>query len=308
MNDGEPKSESPLDAFFAGAYEMLRAAFTASERLSNASKGAVREMAARDLLQHLLPHTVRIESGDIIDVDDRQSGQLDGVVVDQRSPTLKLSVDHPAVIFAEGVLAVLEIKSNVSTQVQQVKDKYEKIAPLRPRVKHDVKKKDRLLPITDDLEPETRDLRERINKSTQEIADRAARRAEEHREFPFVIVGGRGWKVENQAKLIELCRSLAGERDTFPPIYVFTLEPPAVAALRRDDGEFHAFKDGGDVMANLWYVLVESARRHADETERLHAFRRYFGKSTNPPVEFKRKEQTDTVAEAPAPAPVKTPA
>ena len=110
-----------LVEFFNAVRKRLIAGYEGSAGMSSASKGSLREHGVRDALDPILPPMARIETGDIIDPFGGQSGQLDGVLIDHRAPTLKHAEDRPAFILAEGVIAVLESKSDVAGQWNEVK-------------------------------------------------------------------------------------------------------------------------------------------------------------------------------------------
>jgi hypothetical protein len=117
--------------FFNGVHDKVVAAFTASAALSNETKGAMRETGLRDALQLSIPLIARVTSGDVIDATGNRTGQLDGVVVHQSSPILQLSTENEAIILAEGVVGVIEAKSDLSKQWSQVERTWEKLKPIR---------------------------------------------------------------------------------------------------------------------------------------------------------------------------------
>jgi hypothetical protein len=70
-----------------------------------------------------------------LDSFGNQTGQLDGVVIDQRGPTLKLSGAGPALILAEGALAAIEVKSGLPGLKAPVVATYGKASRVRPAVR-----------------------------------------------------------------------------------------------------------------------------------------------------------------------------
>src|SRR4051812_14727792 len=109
-----------LRHFFNGAVDQVLSAFTASEGSSNETMGSLRESGLRRVFEHTLPQIVRLHRGDVIDSFGQKTGQLDGVVTHVSAPALALNADDDRVIFAEGVVAVLEVKSDISKQWSQV--------------------------------------------------------------------------------------------------------------------------------------------------------------------------------------------
>src|SRR5688572_13657255 len=92
-----------LRDFFEGATLSISAAFRATRTMSRTSSGSIRERAVLGVIKTILPPTVTMLSGDVIDVDGRRTGQLDGVVVHSFAPTLALANGDGRIIMAEGV-------------------------------------------------------------------------------------------------------------------------------------------------------------------------------------------------------------
>jgi hypothetical protein len=253
----------PLQAFFNGAFDMLVAAFTASRELSASSKGVSREHAARELLRSLLPTVARVESGDIIDSFGNQSGQLDAVCVDHRSPTLRLGGSETGLILAEGALAVLEIKSSLSKQWDEVLRTYAAVAPMRPRVRLPPRRK-----------PGSRSAE--IFKSLDE---RETKRAERERAIPFIVIAGESWKTKGAIgqRCIELKRHATAAGAS--KVLIVALNPAAVALAEGDEVvslDVTNPDHRGDVLAELWYHLVQQARWHSRARRRQLKLERYF--------------------------------
>ncbi len=250
-----------LQGFFNGAFDLLKASFAASKMLSSSAKGASREHAARELLRSLIPPVARIESGDVVDVHGNQSGQLDAVVVDHRSPTLKLEASETSLILAEGALAVLEIKSDLARQKAEVVRTFRKIEPLRPVVA-----------------PVEKFIKENKEKYAY-LHRRELKRREDHQSIPFIVVAGTGWtKHARLALLGEELRGLLPEKRHLELLLV-TLDPPAFAVCEGwtvrstevDEAE------RGDIVAAVWFTLVNHARLHsAQKTLRTLPLARYF--------------------------------
>jgi hypothetical protein len=74
-----PDGEQGVASVLQRAFDLLNASFAASKMLSNATKGASREHAAREVLRSLIPPVARVESGDVIDTRGHRtgSGQVD---------------------------------------------------------------------------------------------------------------------------------------------------------------------------------------------------------------------------------------
>jgi len=98
----------------------LLALFDAGATMSSASRGAERELFVSSFLAQVFPPSVRFASGDITDVYQASSGQVDIIV---EAPTLfsfPAIIGGPRLYLAEGVAAVIEVKSNLSSQWDDV--------------------------------------------------------------------------------------------------------------------------------------------------------------------------------------------
>jgi hypothetical protein len=80
--------------------------------ISNYDKGINREYIIRTLLEGFLPSNLRICSGEIIDMHDNSTGQIDLLIVRDNCPTIDIT--GPYKIYPiEGVLTAIEIKTNL---------------------------------------------------------------------------------------------------------------------------------------------------------------------------------------------------
>jgi hypothetical protein len=86
--------------------------------MSDTSKGNEREAFVHDFLGATFPTSFRFGTGDCIDKTGRQSGQLDVVVEYPFLPSFTLG-GHSRLYLTEGVAAVIEVKSDVSSQWAQ---------------------------------------------------------------------------------------------------------------------------------------------------------------------------------------------
>lgn len=104
-----------------GIQQMLLGARAASGSLSTATKGREREAFINGFLAEVLPPHFRFGSGDAIDQAGRRSGQLDIVVEYPFLPSLPLVAGRsPRLYLAEGIVAVIEVKSDVASQWPEV--------------------------------------------------------------------------------------------------------------------------------------------------------------------------------------------
>lgn len=90
--------------------------------LSSALKGLERELFIHHALSHIIAPPFRIGSGDVTDLTGRRSGQLDIVIEYGNSISFPLvsAVNTPRLYLAEGVCAVIEVKSDLCGQWDDV--------------------------------------------------------------------------------------------------------------------------------------------------------------------------------------------
>ena len=103
-----------LKNYCAAAIRAMQAQFEASQSITHgASLGAIREQAIRDFLKGHLPSGARVVSGQVFDVDDNRSTQQDVIITVDTVPRLPFASGID-LVFAEGVVATIEIKSQLS--------------------------------------------------------------------------------------------------------------------------------------------------------------------------------------------------
>jgi len=104
----------------AGMQQMLMGVHAAGGTLSNASKGAERDAFVNRFLSEVLPPPFRFGTGDATDQAGNRSGQLDVVIEFPLVPSLPVHAGSPRLYLAEGIVAVLEVKSDVAAQWNEV--------------------------------------------------------------------------------------------------------------------------------------------------------------------------------------------
>lgn len=103
----------------------------AGKATSSAAKGADRENFITIFLSKVLPPQFRFGSGDITDLTGKMSGQVDIVVEYPFLPSIPVLGEGSRLYLAEGVAAVIEVKSNLKDQWSQVERTAEQLRPLR---------------------------------------------------------------------------------------------------------------------------------------------------------------------------------
>jgi hypothetical protein len=119
-----------------GIRSQLMAAHEAGDPMSNSTKGREREAFINDFLRNVLPPIYRFGTGDATDINGNRSGQLDVVVEYPFGPSLPLVGSDTAsrLYLAETVAAVVEVKSTLPSQWNQVLETLAKLQPCDARL------------------------------------------------------------------------------------------------------------------------------------------------------------------------------
>ena len=111
---------------------MLLAAHSASGHMSSASKGREREIFVNAFLSNVFPPSYRFGSGEVVDWRGEKSGQLDIVIEFPFFPSIPtFSLQEPRLYLADGVAAVVEVKSDIASQWKEVKSTVSRVATLQ---------------------------------------------------------------------------------------------------------------------------------------------------------------------------------
>lgn len=95
------------------------------------ARGNEREIFVSKFLRDVLPTPFRVGEGDVIDAAGHHSGQLDVVIEYPFMPSIPATSEGPRLYFAEGVAAVIEVKSNIAAQWNEVERTAEKLQSVR---------------------------------------------------------------------------------------------------------------------------------------------------------------------------------
>ncbi len=99
---------------------MLINAYEGSKNLSSATKGFEREIFVHNILEQVFPPSYRFGSGDIIDGYGNKSGQADIVIEYPNFMSFPYIEIGPRLYLAEGIAAIIEVKSDVQNQWNEV--------------------------------------------------------------------------------------------------------------------------------------------------------------------------------------------
>lgn len=104
-----------------GLHQVLLGGHAATGGGSSASKGRAREHFVETFLKQTFPPTYRFGDGDITDKNGYKTGQMDIVIEHPFAPTLASSYTGSSRLYvAEAVAAVIEVKSNLTSQWAQI--------------------------------------------------------------------------------------------------------------------------------------------------------------------------------------------
>ena len=109
---------------------ILLAGHSGGKSASSSMKGDERETFVKQFLNQLIPPMFRIGRGDITDSTGHRTGQIDLVIEYPFVPSMQLINMGPRIYLAEGVAAVIEVKSNLADQWSEVVDTARRVRPL----------------------------------------------------------------------------------------------------------------------------------------------------------------------------------
>lgn len=122
-----------------GIIDSLKSVHTGGQEISNCTKGTERELFVNQVLNNIIAPPFRIGTGDITDSQENKSGQCDIIIEYSNSISFpNILPSAPRLYLAEGVCAVIEIKSNLKDQWAQVVDSSSKVAKLRGSFKNGI--------------------------------------------------------------------------------------------------------------------------------------------------------------------------
>ena len=125
-----PMANEHVRERLAGIRKMIMAQYEAGREMSSTSKGRERELFVDQLLKSALPPPFRVGDGDVTDVSGTMTGQLDLVVECFQWPSLPVIMGGSRLYMAEGVAAVVEVKSDVADQWKEVEETARKVKSL----------------------------------------------------------------------------------------------------------------------------------------------------------------------------------
>lgn len=129
LGESAVKTHEIIERRLKAVQDSLMAWFDGGSASSSATKGREREAFVHSFFEQILPIPYRVGSGDITDQTGQRSGQVDVVVEYAHLPSFP-SPGGERLYLAEGVAAVLEIKSDVAAKWKEIRMAAEKIKKL----------------------------------------------------------------------------------------------------------------------------------------------------------------------------------
>jgi hypothetical protein len=123
-----------VESRLAAMRKAMLAGFEGGEHLSSASKGSEREAFVKGFLSQVFSPAYRFDTGDITGDSDKRSGQVDIVVESPSWYSLPMHPSGARLYMAEGVAAVIEVKSNLAGQWDEVLETTARVKTLRRSV------------------------------------------------------------------------------------------------------------------------------------------------------------------------------
>jgi len=116
----------------AGIQQILNGVHQSGVSMSSASKGSERAAFIDNFLSQVLTPQFRFGDGDATDLNDQRSGQLDVVIEYPWVPSLPIvGSNKPRLYLAEGIASVIEVKSDIAAQWNEVLHTANNLAPLK---------------------------------------------------------------------------------------------------------------------------------------------------------------------------------
>lgn len=120
---------SKLEDYFRHSSDILSSRYEHSSQIEHGgTKGTLREIFMQNFLEDIYPNKYIFGDGEIIDSQGAISHQADVVIYDERFPVLEYGGSKHFLI--EGVLAHIEVKSNISGSLDDALSKSESVKKL----------------------------------------------------------------------------------------------------------------------------------------------------------------------------------
>ncbi|MFH5802404.1 DUF6602 domain-containing protein [Haladaptatus sp. CMAA 1911] len=120
---------SKFDEYFSSTSKILKSEYERSSGFEHSgTAGGAREYFVENFLQDIYPEKFVVGDGEILDSDGRVSKQADVVVYDEKQPTLEYGSSKQ--FLSAGVMAHIEVKTNLSSQLNNALSKVDSVKQL----------------------------------------------------------------------------------------------------------------------------------------------------------------------------------
>ena len=169
-------------------FTTLQSGYDSGISMSSASKGMERELFVTNLLKEIYPPHFRFSSGDITDSSNRKSGQVDIVLEHAHGFSFPMLPGGPRLFLAESVASVIEVKSNLSGQWNEVCETAKKVKDLNRKFAHQ-----RLGEFTEAIKSGSIAADLNVLNALERVANSTRGKGES--KIPVYAVGYKGWKT-----------------------------------------------------------------------------------------------------------------
>ena len=201
----KPSPNKYVDSRLRGIYDSLMSGFSAGSKMSSATKGTERELFVEGFLRQVFPAHYRFASGDITDKNEYRSGQVDVVVESQFLYSFPAFPSGPRLFPAESAAAIIEVKSNIKSQWDEVVAKVKDVRKIERRfLKHVLN--DWGTAHTAKAESISPDRRAVVSQIANQQLAQSRELPEARTDIPIYAIGFGGWKTMEtvEAKRAEL--------------------------------------------------------------------------------------------------------
>jgi len=190
-------NEKTIQKRLEAIHKVLMESYGGGDKMTRSTKGNERELFARSFLKQVFPPNFRFSSGDITDTYEKRSGQVDIVGEYPSSISFPIFPEAPRLFLAEGVAFVIEVKSDLSNQWEQLLSTAEKVKSIRRKyIRQEIEEAISLLTKTGKEKKDTGMLKAADKKrgTLRYLHNEATEK------IPVIGVGYNGWKNPDKVK------------------------------------------------------------------------------------------------------------
>jgi len=183
-----------LNERLEGLFDVILARYKSGSSMSSATKGNERELFVSEILKNVFPSHFRFSSGDIVDTKKRQSGQVDIVLEKPIGYSFPQIQNGPRLFLAENVAAVVEVKSDLQRQWNEVLNSSAKVSKLHRSYSSELFTEILLGVALDRVKLETEEEKNKIMAGLAQQINSPENVG--NTRIPYFVVGFKGWKKD----------------------------------------------------------------------------------------------------------------